>query len=741
MKFSGGYEEFIKTQLTDANKNERAAILTVFKDQEIIELEKEVPNSDVYVMSEEYARMEKRLSKVTEERLFQYLTLFGYGSIQVEGEGAIMDKLRFLSRHIQKKNLQQNTLYVTEYMDTKNSRVSCGCYNIGIRDILYELNELSVFPDEIKGKLNCPEQFWDFLKRSIETLGGEGWQVVFADRTPLSEYLGNKYQWVEYLENIKEPCVSGEKIYILKNGNLSKFYQFYNRNKKISRIESCRKINWLKRWGIESLTAYLRERLEENRVSMYFLTWDWSFNHPLFPQDKVTSEQIEKRNQYQLCNICEDMDNYVPFLKKVYEKKYSMNYIKNVMEIPNTLKLNRGKVRHEDYNSRYINVTNGERYTPGQPDDSRYTIYLMGSCVFFGYAVEDGDTIAGYLQQKINTVHSAWRVVNMGVWGGGIESTYKNFYDIKLREGDIVIAGYGSWMPFQKNCKKYDVSTALNSSAMKEQLYFNVITHCNHRGNELIADKLWTIIKDRMTEAEDFDPTPFYLEPPVNIQSEQEDPYYMQAVEYIDKVKAETPENWKEGICGAIVMNCNPFTLGHQYLIRQSAAKVDHLYIFVVEEDKSFFPFKDRIELVKAGTRDIENVLVVPSGKLIISSVTFPGYFLKDSPDSVGVDTSLDVDVFGRYIAAPLGITKRFVGEEPIDMVTRSYNESMKEILPRYGIEVDEIKRTEKEGDVISASRVRRALKTGDFELIKKLVPETTYEYLWENKERFMHES
>lgn len=739
LKFSGGgYENFIKTQLTEADKNERAAILTVFKDQEIVELEREFPNTDVYVMSEEYNRMESRLEKVTEEMLLQYLALFGYDSIQVKGESAIMDKLRFLSRHVQKKDFHQNILYVTEYMDTKNSQVSCGRYSIGIRDVLYELNELSVFPDEIKMKLNCPEQFRDFLKRSIETLGGDGWKVAFADRTPLSEYLTNEYHWVEYLEDIKEPCMPGEKIYVLKNGNLSKFYQFYNRNKEISWIESCRRINLLKRWGIESLTAYLREKLEENGVSMYFLTWDWAHNHPLFPQEKVTSEQIEKRNQYQIYNICENLENHIPFLKRVYEKKYSMDYVRSVMDIPNTLKLDKGKTRHANYSSRYINVTNGERYTPGQPDDSKHTIYLLGSCVFFGYAVEDRETIAGYLQKRINTVYSDWRVVNMGVWGAGIESVYKNLYDMKLRKGDIVVAGYGAWMPFQENVRKYDVSAALDSPAMEEQPYFNVITHCNYRGNEIIANHLWAMIKDRVAETDDSDPGSFYLESPASRESEQEDPYYAQAAEYIRKVKEETPGNWNERVRGAIVMNCNPFTLGHQYLIRQSAAKVDYLYIFVVEEDKSFFPFKDRIELVKKGTKDIKNVIVVPSGKLIISSVTFPGYFLKDSPDSVGVDTSLDVDIFGRYIAAPLGITKRFVGEEPIDMVTQSYNESMKELLPRYGIEVDEIKRKEKEGGVISASRVRKALQTSDFDLIKKLVPDTTYEYLWENRERFI---
>ena len=80
---------------------------------------------------------------------------------------------------------------------------------------------------------------------------------------------------------------------------------------------------------------------------------------------------------------------------------------------------------------------------------------------------------------------------------------------------------------------------------------------------------------------------------------------------------------------GCIVMNCNPFTLGHRYLIEKAAKEVKWLYVFVVEEDRSFFGFQDRYDLVKHGVRDIKNVVVLPSGKLMISSLTFVDYFNK----------------------------------------------------------------------------------------------------------------
>ena len=177
-------------------------------------------------------------------------------------------------------------------------------------------------------------------------------------------------------------------------------------------------------------------------------------------------------------------------------------------------------------------------------------------------------------------------------------------------------------------------------------------------------------------------------------------------------------------------MNCNPFTFGHQYLVEYAAAKVTKLYIFVVEEDRSAFPFKDRIELVRQGTKHIPNVEVLPSGKFIISQQTFSGYFNKAELQDVTVDSSEDVEIFAKEIAPTLGITIRFAGEEPTDNVTRQYNETMKKILPRYGIKFCEIPRKVFGEEIISASKVRAALDVGDFDKIKQFVPPTTLYYL-----------
>jgi len=187
------------------------------------------------------------------------------------------------------------------------------------------------------------------------------------------------------------------------------------------------------------------------------------------------------------------------------------------------------------------------------------------------------------------------------------------------------------------------------------------------------------------------------------------------------------------GICskenGAIVMNGNPFTLGHQYLIETAAKSVQQLLIFVVEEDASSFPFKDRFRMFQEGTKHLNNVILIPSGRYIISQATFPNYFLRDLQNSFATYATLDVTIFGKWFKK-LNITKRFVGEEPLDPMTSQYNETLKRILPDYGIELVVIPRLSNEQGIISASIVRRLLKEDKWDDVKKYVPTSTFEYL-----------
>ena len=179
---------------------------------------------------------------------------------------------------------------------------------------------------------------------------------------------------------------------------------------------------------------------------------------------------------------------------------------------------------------------------------------------------------------------------------------------------------------------------------------------------------------------------------------------------------------------GCIVMNCNPFTLGHRYLVESASRMVEHLFVIVVREDRSAFSYQERKAMVTAGTADRKNVTVCDGSEYAISNTTFPTYFLKRLSDATDTQILLDLDLFRRHIAPALGAEVRFVGTEPTDELTRRYNELMMESLGKD--HVVEIPRLENGGVAVSASRVRRAMDSNSLKEAAQLVPPTTLPYI-----------
>ena len=197
----------------------------------------------------------------------------------------------------------------------------------------------------------------------------------------------------------------------------------------------------------------------------------------------------------------------------------------------------------------------------------------------------------------------------------------------------------------------------------------------------------------------------------------------------------------RPGRNGAIVMNANPFTKGHRYLIEQAASQVDNLYVIVVKEDRSRFPYAERKSMIEAGCAGLSNVIVCEGSDYAISAATFPTYFLKQLDDATPTQIALDLDLFVKHIARPLGVTVRFAGSEPEDKLTRCYNEMMSEILPAGGygskgnpagqpISFVEIPRLEQNGRPVSATALRSALDRGDLKAAMEFVPVSTVPYL-----------
>ena len=201
---------------------------------------------------------------------------------------------------------------------------------------------------------------------------------------------------------------------------------------------------------------------------------------------------------------------------------------------------------------------------------------------------------------------------------------------------------------------------------------------------------------------------------------------------YLDHLAGKkTPQ----GRIAAIVMNANPFTLGHRYLVEQACKENDWLHLFMVSEDASYFPYAVRKRLIKEGTADLKNIIYHDTGPYIISSATFPSYFQKDDLAVIESHANLDLAIFVK-IAERLGIKARYVGEEPTSTVTRRYNEIMAQRLPEAGICCRIIPRNVKGGETVSASTVRRALHDGDWETVARMVPEVTLAFLQSDEAR-----
>lgn len=450
-----------------------------------------------------------------------------------------------------------------------------------------------------------------------------------------------------------------------------------------------------------------------------------------------------------------------------------------------------GAVYAQDVNSYFITVANGERATRGQPEKPVSTIFLTGDSTAFSLGVPNDYTTASYLQELVGGQNVLVR--NFGSATPFPENILLRVLGFDLKPGDSVILDMVfshdvSWAEnfcrtaiavnrycLEKGCSflvvlsPYDsvlkdevdvdgigphvymrnlarIREVLNASACPMiyigehfadmmragEAVFIDRAHLKAPANKLLASIIYNDyfkLRDMYTRLSIEDVRKSAIKKMAGLIREKYDRRFKDDIErwrgLIDRAETRTGDK-----IGAIVMNCNPFTNGHLHLIETASRRVDHLYVFVVEEDASVFPFPERIRLVREGTRHLgERVTVNPSGKLVLSSLTFGDYFGKEKIFSK-VDPSYDISIFGAVIAPELGITQRFVGEEPNCAVTKQYNETMLSLLPPMGISVDVIPRMQFLGSPISASMVREWTRIGNYEKVKEVVPFVTYSHL-----------
>lgn len=459
------------------------------------------------------------------------------------------------------------------------------------------------------------------------------------------------------------------------------------------------------------------------------------------PQRERVSEQLRTALDHRRKNL--NISSGVECLKKMSKdeqkkfigKNYYEGYVEDFLRDYENLKVyqKNGISRLGECCNESFHIINGYRQISNRPKAAKKRIWMFGPCTVFGSYVKDDETIEYYLQNcLLRNGYDNYEVINVG----DKEEVCSALFTEKMSSDDIAIVVtnlidlYNRWGEIESKSVyeilgsqyKGDLSVLCMELEQPLECMLDTPAHCNYLMNEKIAEKIFVDLCPCLRVDRS------YVTLPVALQE-----YFVSwdVLEYFECYMERyslTKEVGKKA--GAIVMNCNPFTLGHRYLIEEACKYVDILYVFVVEEDRSYFRFKDRIEMVIQGTKDLKKVHVVPSGKYMISKETFAQYFEKDQIVVQVDDMDYDVHIFGEIVADMLGITCRFVGEEPFDAVTKKYNETMKRILPEYGIKLVEIPRKVQDGVCISASKVRQYIEQGKEQNAYMLVPESTKRYL-----------
>lgn len=357
-------------------------------------------------------------------------------------------------------------------------------------------------------------------------------------------------------------------------------------------------------------------------------------------------------------------------------------------------------------------------------------VYLIGPCIVRGMFVGDEKTLGSYIYRTLKKKISDVKVICLSPCRGALVFFEDLIQKIMLREGDAVIY-------FNENVAKEvenmgywyerDVDLRPVYNARKIDYFWNYPIHTNEIGNRYIGEYC---VKEVLKNHGDYFNNSWQKCHLIQTGQALLAPEAKTSLEkYLERVK-NMLQPLPDGKKGAVVMNCNPMTLGHLYLIKQALKSVDFLYIFVVEEDQSEIAFEDRIEMVRRAVNHLKNVLVIPSGKFVISYMTMPIYFEKEMRQDDIWDASSDLQIFCEKIAPVLEITVRFMGEEPRDKITKQYNDMLRELAPLYDISFIEIPRLKLGGEIVSAKNVRDWLSVGRFDLVERVTPVENREIL-----------
>ncbi len=482
-----------------------------------------------------------------------------------------------------------------------------------------------------------------------------------------------------------------------------------------------------------SVLKGVKKYVEDNGGSMLLV------NKPKFPTANFSSH--EKRIHFKIfLNRIPKLLYDFRFINKKILTALTCSYTKSPITGPPN-KLRKNYMVNKDFENKYSSVVNGYRQDIKQNARQHCSsIFVFGSSLVYSTSCQDAQTLPAFIDSQINNPN--FQVINRGVSSADVMNSCFAILDTQITKGDIIIL-YGlnplteqEKNALKKECTFLDLTAIFKRPHSYNEVYYDT-THLRPEGNKAVAKYIAREINTNFIIRSPNKPAAF-SDKDKEIFHKITQCRMRAALRYIDE---EFPtfinvlkSKYKQGTNGIAVMNCNPFTLGHEYLVTTAANMVDNLYLFVIEEDKSYFKFKLRLAMVKEAVKHLTNVVVVPTGKYLVSSITFPEYFHKEETFNPAMDASYDLEIFTNYIAPVLKLSFRFIGKEPFCKTTRTHHETMKKLLPPKGISVIEIARLENNYGPISASKVRMLIKHKEFDNLESFLPKTTIDSLAKHK-------
>jgi hypothetical protein len=390
--------------------------------------------------------------------------------------------------------------------------------------------------------------------------------------------------------------------------------------------------------------------------------------------------------------------------------------------------IHRGKLVNRDLTSKYVNTVNGIRKTtPGLEKDWTRTFHFFGASEAYGAHLKDDETVPSFFSSLVHEICE--RVLNHGMGGVNFIDVVGRLLSSNFQRGDVVFLT----MPFTGE-QLEDHEFILDDDCFFDSYHLNAI------GAGKAANLLFENLEERrlvrefdleaLAKAEDI--ISIYKRAICEIEAAEFEGSDVEA--YLTYLDAKVPgliERQGNRIYGSVAVNCNPITKGHLTLIEYAAKSVDHLFVLVIEEDKSTVSFEDRFNMVRDVCAEFENITTLRGGKFVCTEYIALEYFVKGEEQPENIDFSLESFYFGTFIAPKLGVTKIFLGDEPSCDVTRQYNDHMDATMPTYGIDLTIIPRkADSDGVPISASSVRKLIQENNWEAVEDMVPPLAYSYM-----------